>query len=64
LVPICDPTVFLIVGLAGLWLGDAFPAYPVACAKPVILAIEFAMTLTVAATLGLSLAGPPREASP
>jgi multisubunit Na+/H+ antiporter MnhB subunit len=65
LVLICGPTVFLIVGLAGLWLGDAFLAYPVAYAKPVILAIEFAMTLTVAATLGLLLAGPPaREASP
>jgi multisubunit Na+/H+ antiporter MnhB subunit len=62
---ICGPTVFLIVGLAGLWLGDAFLAYPATYAKRVILAIEFAMTLSVAVTLGLLVAGPPaREASP
>jgi multisubunit Na+/H+ antiporter MnhB subunit len=56
---IAGPTVFLIVGLGGLFLGDAFLAYPVAYAKPLILAIEFAMTLTIAVTLGLLLAGPP-----
>jgi hypothetical protein len=42
-------------------LGDAFLAYPVAYAKPLILAVEFAMTLTIAATLGLLLAGPPER---
>jgi multisubunit Na+/H+ antiporter MnhB subunit len=64
LVLIAGPTVFLVVGLGGLGLGQAFLAYPVAYAKPLILAIEFAMTLTIAATLGLLLAGPPeREAS-
>jgi multisubunit Na+/H+ antiporter MnhB subunit len=62
---IAGPTVFLIVGLGGLFLGDAFLAYPVAYAKPLILAIEFAMTLTIAVTLGLLLAGPPaREPCP
>jgi multisubunit Na+/H+ antiporter MnhB subunit len=62
---IAGPAAFLIVGLAGLWLGDAFLAYPVAYAKPLILAIEFAMTLTIAVTLGLLLAGPPaRSAGP
>lgn len=58
---IAGPTVFLVVGLAGLWLGEAFLAYPVAYAKAVILVIEFVMTLTVAATLGLLLAGPPAQ---
>ena len=41
--------------------GDAFLAYPVAYAKPLILAIEVAMTLTIAATLGLLLAGAPER---
>jgi multisubunit Na+/H+ antiporter MnhB subunit len=65
LILITGPTVFLVVGLGGLWLGHAFLAYPVAYAKPLILGIEFAMTLTIAATLGLLLAGPPaREPCP
>ena len=58
---IAGPTVFLIVGLGGLLLGDAFLAYPAAYAKPLILTIEFAMTLTVAVTLGLLVAGPPER---
>jgi len=62
---IAGPGVFLVVGLGGLWFGAAFLAYPVAHAKAVILIIEFVMTLTIAATLALLLAGPPeREASP
>ena len=64
LVLIAGPTVFLMVGLGGLFFGEAFLAYPAAYAKSLILAIEFAMTLTIAATLGLLLAGPPtREPS-
>jgi len=58
---IAGPGVFLIVGLGGFWLGDAFLAYSAAYAKPLILAIEIAMTLTVAATLGLLIAGPPER---
>jgi multisubunit Na+/H+ antiporter MnhB subunit len=61
---IAGPAVFFAVGLGGLFLGDAFLAYPEAFAKPVILVIEFAMTLTIAVTLGLLLIGPPaREPS-
>jgi multisubunit Na+/H+ antiporter MnhB subunit len=63
LVLIAGPAVFLVVGLGGLWLGDAFLAYPAAYAKPLILAIEWAMTLTIAATLGLLLAGPPERSA-
>ena len=63
LVLIAGPAVFLVVGLGGLWLGDAFLAYPVAYAKPLILAIEVAMTLTIAVTLGLLLAGPPERSA-
>jgi len=62
---IAGPLLFLIVGFGGLWLGGAFLAYPAAYAKPLILLIEFAMTLTVAVTLGLLIAGPPeREPTP
>jgi multisubunit Na+/H+ antiporter MnhB subunit len=64
LILIAGPAVFLVVGLGGLSLGDGFLAYPVPYAKPVILVIEFAMTLTVAVTLGLLIAGSPEgEAS-
>jgi multisubunit Na+/H+ antiporter MnhB subunit len=61
LVLIAGPTIFLIVGLGGLWLGAAFLAYPAMYAKPLILTIEFAMILTVAVTLGLLVAGPPER---
>jgi uncharacterized MnhB-related membrane protein len=54
---IAGPAVFLLVGLGGLWLGDAFLAYPVAYSKPIILAIEVPMTLTIAVTLVLLMAG-------
>jgi multisubunit Na+/H+ antiporter MnhB subunit len=61
LVLIAGPAVFIAVGLAGLWIGTAFLAYPAAQAKPLIVAIEVAMTLTVAATLGLLMAGAPER---
>jgi multisubunit Na+/H+ antiporter MnhB subunit len=62
---IAGPAIFLAVGLAGLAFGSAFLAYPESFAKPLILLIEFAMTLTIAVTLALLLAGPPaREDSP
>jgi multisubunit Na+/H+ antiporter MnhB subunit len=60
---VAGPAVFLVVGLCGLALGEAFLAYPAAYAKPLILAVELAMTLTIAATLGLLLAGPPERRS-
>ena len=60
---IAGPSVFLVVGLGGLWLGDAFLSYPVAHAKPLILAIEVAMTLTVAVTLGMLVAGVPERSA-
>jgi len=60
---ICGPSVFLTIGLFGLWLGEAFLAYPAAYAKPLILAIEFAMTLTIALTLGLLVAAPRESAA-
>ncbi len=52
---------FVAIGLAGLWWADAFLAYPDGLAKPLILAIEVGLTLSVAAILGLLVAGPPVE---
>jgi multisubunit Na+/H+ antiporter MnhB subunit len=50
---------FVGIGAAGIWLAGAFLAYPDGLAKPLILAIEAALTLSVAVILGLLLAGPP-----
>lgn len=58
LILIAGPAFFLMVGLGGMWIGSAFLAYPVSFAKPLILAIECAMTLTIAVTLGLLAAAP------
>jgi len=60
---VAGPVVFLIVGLGGLCFGPAFLAYPPAFAKPLILAVEIAMILTIAATLGLLLAGAPERST-
>lgn len=56
---ILGPSLFMAIGLAGIWLAGAFLAYPEAQAKPLILVIETGLTLSVALTLGLLLAGPP-----
>ena len=59
LVLVAGPAVFLAIGLAGFVLADGFLAYPEAYAKPLIIGIEVAKILSVAATLGLLVAGPP-----
>ncbi|SHG02419.1 Uncharacterized MnhB-related membrane protein [Kaistia soli DSM 19436] len=56
------PIVFVAVGVAGIPLAGSFLAYPEALAKPLILLIEVALTLSIAATLGLLVAGPPETA--
>ncbi len=58
LILVAGAAFFLAVGLAGFWLAGAFLAYPTSFAKPLIVAIEVALTLSVAATLGLLVAGP------
>lgn len=59
---IAGSAVFLAVGLAGVWIADAFLAYPAGYAKPLILIIEVVLTLSVAVALGLLIAGPPAKA--
>lgn len=63
LVLVAGPAVFLSIGLAGFAAPGAFMAYPTIIAKPLILIIEAALTLSIAATLGLLVAGPPERAS-
>ena len=64
LVLIAGPAIFLAIGLAGFVLAHAFLAYPEAYAKPLIIVIELAKMLSVAATLGLLVAGPPARLPP
>jgi multisubunit Na+/H+ antiporter MnhB subunit len=56
------PLVFVAIGFAGFWLTGDFLAYPEAYAKPLIIVIEVALVLSIAATLGLLVAGPPERA--
>jgi multisubunit Na+/H+ antiporter MnhB subunit len=53
------PIVFLAAGFAGFLTADGFLAYPPSLAKPLILVIETALMLSIAAMLGLLVAGPP-----
>ena len=61
LVLVAGPAVFLAVGFSGFFTAGAFLAYPIAYAKPLIVLIEVGMVLTIAATLGLLMAGPPER---
>jgi multisubunit Na+/H+ antiporter MnhB subunit len=58
---IVGPVVFLAIGLAGFVLADAFLAYPEGYAKPLIIAVEATLTLSIGVTLGLLAAGPPER---
>ncbi len=54
-------SVFLMAGLAGFALASGFLAYPPDHAKPLIVTIEAALTLSIAVTLVLLVAGPPER---
>jgi multisubunit Na+/H+ antiporter MnhB subunit len=56
---VAGTAVFLAIGLAGFALAEGFLAYPEGYAKPLIIVIEVAKMLSVAATLGLLVMGPP-----
>ncbi|WP_028238259.1 hydrogenase subunit MbhD domain-containing protein [Stutzerimonas azotifigens] len=55
---------FLAVAAAGAWLGQGWLSYPAGWAKPLILAIEVAATLSIAASLSLLVVGERREPAP
>ena len=59
LVLVAGPVVFLAIGLAGFVVASGFLSYPVDYAEPRILIIDAALTVSVAVTLGLLVAGPP-----
>ena len=61
LILVAGPAVFLAVGLAGFALPGGFLSYPEQFAKPLIIAIEVVLTLSIAAILGLLVAGPPES---
>ena len=61
---VAGPAVFFAIGFAGLAMAGAFLAYPARYAKLLILTIEIPVTLSIAATLALLVAGPPERAPP
>jgi multisubunit Na+/H+ antiporter MnhB subunit len=56
---VAGPFVFLAIGFAGFALAGGFLAYPPDHAKLLILVIEVPLTVSIAAMLGLLVAGPP-----
>ena len=58
---VVGPMIFLAIGLAGMVLANAFLAYPAGYAKPLIVAVEVALTLSIGVALGLLAAGPPER---
>jgi multisubunit Na+/H+ antiporter MnhB subunit len=58
---VVGPVIFLAIGLAGMVLANAFLAYPPGYAKPLIVAVEVALTLSIGVALGLLAAGPPER---
>lgn len=61
---VAGPAAFLLIGVAGALATGVFLGYPPGWAKPWILAIEFALMPSLAMTLALVFAGPPRRAGP
>jgi multisubunit Na+/H+ antiporter MnhB subunit len=62
LVLVAGPAVFFAIGLAGFAIAGGFLAYPPSYAKLLILMIEIPLTLSIAATLALLVAGAPEQA--
>jgi multisubunit Na+/H+ antiporter MnhB subunit len=60
---IAGPLVFIAIGLTGTLTAGAFLAYPDGYAKPLILAIEWALMPSLALTLALLLAGVPQRSA-
>lgn len=57
---VIGPALFLMAGGLGIAFG-AFFAWPPGYEKPTVLAIEFALTLSIAVTLGMLVLGPARR---
>jgi len=61
LVLVAGAAVFISIGLAGFAMASAFLAYPESHPKLLILTIEVPVTLSIATTLALLVAGPPER---
>lgn len=61
LVLVVGPVVFLAVGFTGFALPNGFLSYPAQFTKALIIIIEVVLTLSIAAILGLLVAGPPER---
>lgn len=57
---VAGPVVFLVIGFMGFLIPGQFLAYPDGFAKPLIVAMELALTLSIGVILGLLIAGPPK----
>jgi hypothetical protein len=57
------PVVFIAVGFAGFVIAGGFLTYPPALAKPIIVAVESALALSIAVILGMLIAGPAANAT-
>jgi multisubunit Na+/H+ antiporter MnhB subunit len=57
------PALFLAIGLAGFGVAEGFLAYPEGFAKPLILAIEAALTFSIVISLALLVVGPPERST-
>ena len=55
------PAMFLAIGIAGIVTANAFLAYPSGYAKPLIVVIEFALTVSIGVALAMLAAGPPER---
>jgi multisubunit Na+/H+ antiporter MnhB subunit len=55
---------FILVGLSGFLIAGGFLSYPPSLAKPLIIAIEAGMTLSIAATIAMLVLGPPQRRPP
>ena len=62
LVLVVGPVVFLVTGFAGVPLTGWFLAYPPAYAKAIIVGVEIVLTVSIAAIVGLLVAGPAERA--
>lgn len=62
LLAVFGPVAFLVVGFAGFWIAEGFLSYPADIAKPIIVAVEAALALSIAAILGMLVAGPAAKA--
>jgi multisubunit Na+/H+ antiporter MnhB subunit len=58
---VAGPLAFIGIGVVGASQAGAFLAYPAGFAKPLILAIEFALMPTLTLVLGLMLLGAPQR---